>query len=306
VKTLGPPFADAAGDRRDAVLAALHAEPLCLLRPKQQLVPFVFASPHSGRFYPRSFVGESRLSPLMLRRSEDAFADELFAAVTSLGAPLVCARFPRAYVDVNRAPGELDPEMFDAALACEVDAPSPRVAAGLGVIPRLVREGAEIYRARLAAEEATTRLSSLYRPYHEALARLVEETSRRFGCAVVIDCHSMPSTPAAPGIVFGDCYGTSISPNLMAHAQAAFGEQRFSTARNAPYAGGYTTHLYARRERGIHALQIEVNRGLYLDEERVAMLASFAGVAGRLRTALQSLMGFGWASLVQQRPLAAE
>lgn len=304
---MAPPFAVAHADRLgDPVLAALYGEPVQILRPKQQTVPFVFASPHSGRLYPESFVRESRLNPLMLRRSEDAFTDGLFGSVAGFGAPLVCARFPRAYVDANRAPGELDPHMFDAALPFAVDAPSPRVAAGLGVIPRLVREGAEIYRARLAVEEAAVRLAGLYYPYHEALARVVEETLVRFGCAVVIDCHSMPSTPSAPSIVFGDCHGRSISPCLMRHAEEAFGRAGFSTARNAPYAGGYTTHLYARRAVGVHALQIEVNRGLYLEEERIEKLASFAEVTERLRFALEQLLGFGWTSLVQQRPLAAE
>ncbi|MDR3528076.1 MAG: N-formylglutamate amidohydrolase [Rhizomicrobium sp.] len=304
MKTVAPPFAEDACD--DPVLAALNAEPVRLLRPKAHLTPFIFASPHSGRLYPLSFVRQSRLSPLLLRRSEDAFADELFDSVPGFGAPLLCARFPRAYVDANRAPGELDPEMFDAALPLAIDPPSPRVAAGLGVIPRLVREGADIYRARLAAEEAAIRLASLYHPYHDALAKLVEETYRRFGCAVVIDCHSMPSTPAAPSIVFGDCYGASVSPSLMRHAEDAFDRAGFSTARNAPYAGGHTTHLYARREVGIHALQIEVNRGLYLDEDRIEKLPSFAGVKGRLGAALRQLLRFEWTRLVQQRPLAAE
>jgi len=304
VKTLAPPFVDDPLD--DPVLAALHAEPVRLVRPKQPLVPFIFASPHSGRLYPLSFIRQSRLSPLMLRRSEDAFADELFESVPAFGTPLLCARFPRAYVDANRAPGELDPEMFDAALPFGIDPPSPRVAAGLGVIPRLVREGADIYRARLAVEEAAMRLSALYRPYHDALAGLVEETYGRFGCAVVIDCHSMPSTPAAPSIVFGDCHGASVSPSLMRHTEEAFGRAGFATARNAPYAGGYTTHLYAHRERGVHALQIEINRGLYLDEERIEKLPSFAGVKGRLSAALRQLMAFDWTRLREQPPLAAE
>lgn len=290
----------------DPVLAELYAAPVQLLRPKEQVVPFIFASPHSGRIYPPAFVGRSRLSPGFLRRSEDAFVDELFESAPALGAPLLCARFPRAYVDANRAPGELDPEMFDAPLPFETDPPSPRVSAGLGVIPRVVREGADIYRDRLAVEEAAERLTKLYRPYHNALARLVEETYRRFGCAVVIDCHSMPSMPTAPSIVFGDCYGTSLSAALMRHTEDAFGQAGFATARNAPYAGGYTTHLYARREVGIHALQIEVNRGLYLEEERIEKTAAFAGVRGRITSALREILRFDWLRLVSARSQAAE
>jgi N-formylglutamate deformylase len=290
----------------DPVLAALYADPVRLIRPKEQRLPLIFASPHSGRLYPPSFVGRSRLSPNLLRRSEDAFVDELYEAVPSLGAPLLSARFPRAFVDANRGPGEIDADMFDAPLPFEVDPPGPRVSAGLGVIPRVVREGADIYRARLAAEEAGERLKGLYRPYHAGLARLVEETWNRFGCAVVIDCHSMPSLPAAPSIVFGDCFGSSLSPSLMRHTEEAFGQQGFATARNAPYAGGYTTHLYGKRQVGIHALQIEINRGLYLDEERVEKTVSFAGIKGRLTAALRQMVQFDWSRLLPAHPLAAE
>jgi len=298
-----PPFPDLSGD---PVLAELHAEPVRVSRPRQQRSPLIFASPHSGRLYPQSFVAQSRLSPALLRRSEDAFVDQIFDAAATFGAPLLCARFPRAYVDANRAPGELDPDMFDATLPFQIDLPTPRVSAGLGVIPRVVREGVDIYRHRLAVEEASERLTRLYRPYHSALARLVEETYRSFGCAVVVDCHSMPSTPAAPAIVFGDCYGASLNAALMRHTEEAFALAGFATARNAPYAGGYTTHLYARRESGIHALQIEINRGLYLDEERVEKTAAFAGVKGRITAALRQLFSFDWSRLRPARPLAAE
>ena len=290
----------------DPVLAALHADPVEIVRPEEHRLPFIFASPHSGRCYPAGLAARSQLSAEMLRRSEDAYVDELFAVVPALGAPLLAARFPRAYVDVNRAPGELDPEMFDGPLPCALDTPSPRVAAGLGVIPRVIREGLDIYRDRLSIEEAGERLTSLYRPYHTALGRLVEETYRRFGCAVVIDCHSMPSMPAAPAIVFGDCYGTTLHPALLRHCEQAFLQNGFVTARNAPYAGGYTTHRYARREAGIHTLQIEINRGLYLDEERVAKTAAFAGIKGRIATALRQLVRFDWQRLRPAPPLAAE
>lgn len=290
----------------DAVLAALEAQPYRVMRPLQQTTPFVFASPHSGRTYPPSFVAASRLSPTFLRRSEDAFVDELFAAVPGLGAPLITAEFPRAYVDVNRAPGELDPQMFDDRLEMDVDAPSPRVTAGLGVIPRVVREGVEIYRGKLEAGHAAERLARLYRPYHTALADLVAETFSRFGCAVVVDCHSMPSIPAAPMIVFGDCYGASAIPALLRRAEAAFAASGFSVARNAPYAGGFTTHRYAHRDEGVHAMQIEVNRALYLDEDRVERTARFADVRARITTALAELVQIDVVALRPQQPLAAE
>lgn len=290
----------------DPLLAGLLAQPFAVRRPARPSNPFIFASPHSGRLYPPSFVGASRLSPLFLRRSEDAFVDELFEAVPAFGSQLIAARFPRAYVDVNRAVTELDSEMFDTALPLEVDPPGPRVAAGLGVIPRVVRDGVDIYCGKLDPAEAAERLERLYKPYHKALAGLVDETFRQFGCAIVIDCHSMPSAPAGPAIVFGDCHGASINLSLLHHIERAFDASGFSTARNVPYAGGFTTHLYARRDSGVHALQIEINRGLYLDEERIEKTERFAEVRARLTAALSQVLRFDCAGLRPQRPLAAE
>jgi N-formylglutamate amidohydrolase len=274
----------------DPALARLQAEPFRILAPAGQTVPFVFASPHSGRLYPAGFVAESRLTPTSLRRSEDAFVDELFAGVVAAGAPLIAARFPRAYLDVNRAPSELDPAMFDGPLGVADDPASPRVHAGLGVIPRIVRDGAEIYRRKLAAAEARDRLAAFYRPYHAALSGLIEDTRARFGFAVLLDCHSMPSAAAAPDVVLGDRYGIAAAPALSRAADRAFAAQRFSLARNAPYAGGYTTLLHGRPARGVHALQVEINRALYLDEERVLRGPRFAEVEARIGAALRELM----------------
>jgi N-formylglutamate deformylase len=273
----------------DAVLASLFAEPCRIRRPERQSVPFIFASPHSGRLYPPSFIAKSALDALCLRRSEDAFVDELFAGVVALGAPLIAARFPRAFLDVNRAPGEIDATMFDGALGLAVDIPGPRVNAGLGVIPRVVRDGAEIYKEKLAPAEADERLARLHQPYHAALAGLVEETRARFGVAVVVDCHSMPSAAAVPDIVLGDRHGAAASPALTRWAESVFERRGFSLARNTPYAGGYTTALHGRRERGTQALQIEVNRSLYLDEESIERIASFAALQVRLNLALAEL-----------------
>jgi N-formylglutamate amidohydrolase len=289
-------------------LAALHAEPFRIHRPFRQSVPFVFASPHSGRTYPASFVAMSRLNAINLRRSEDAFVDELFCGAVALGAPMIAARFPRAYLDANRAPSEIDTAMFDGALSLLVDTPSPRVAAGLGVIPRIVRDGAEIYRAKLSPRDAEERLTRLYRPYHAALAQLVEETRARFGVAVVIDCHSMPSAAAIPDVVFGDRYGMAAAPIVTRAAELAFEAQGFTHARNAPYAGGYTTHLHGRRDRDVHALQVEMNRALYLDEERIARGPRFEQVHARLTEALTRLVAIEPALLTRHRRhnLAAE
>lgn len=292
------------GGEGDGVLAQLCAEPFTIHRPVSQAVPFVFASPHSGRTYPEAFVAQSRLSALSLRRSEDAFVEELFAPVLDVGAPLIAANFPRAFVDANRSPAELDAAMFDGELGTQIDSVSPRVNAGLGVIPRIVRDGAEIYRSKLPVSEALARLDKLYRPYHQALAALVEETRAQFGVCVVVDCHSMPSAAASPDIVLGDRYGVAAAAALTRTAEHAFERYRFSVIRNAPYAGGYTTHLYARRHQGVHALQIEVNRSLYLDEDRIQKSADFAKVQARLTAALTMLTAIEPAALLPQRPAA--
>ena len=270
----------------DADLAGLYARPFRLVRPAAQTVPFIFASPHSGRHYPASLTKASRLDPLTLRRSEDAFVDELFAEAPGLGAPLLAAEFPRAFLDVNRGQGEIDAGMFAAPVRVAVDLPSARVAAGLGVIPRIVRDGADIYRGKLDPEEARQRLEKLYQPYHQALEMLVSETQARFGVAVVVDCHSMPSGLSAPNIVLGDRYGASAAPLLSRLAEDCFSREGLSVARNAPYAGGYTTMLYGRVAQGCHALQIEINRGLYLDEERIAKKPGFEKLKLRLAAAL--------------------
>lgn len=272
----------------DPQLTDLYAQPYLIQAPAEQRVPFVFASPHSGRIYPQTFLRLSRLSALSLRRSEDAYVDKLFSGVVGLGAPLIAARFPRAWLDANRGPGELDATMFDAPLSIAVETAGPRVVAGLGVIPRIVRDGADIYRTKLPPDDAERRLV-LHRRYHAALSLLVRETLERFGTAVVIDCHSMPSVAGAPDIVLGDRYGTAASNTLLRQAEHAFRLQRFNMGRNVPYAGGYTTQLYGQPKRGIHALQVEINRVLYLDEEPIEPIADFAVLRERLHAALNEL-----------------
>lgn len=277
------------GSRHDAALSSLIEMPFRLVRPPKQTVPFIFASPHSGRIYPENFVQQSRLGPIALRQSEDAFVEDLFAAATELGATCMAAQFPRAYCDVNRAPGELDRAMFDGMLSVTVDTPTAHVSAGLGVVPRIVRDGAEIYRERLPPDEAAKRLSRFYKPYHAQLLRLIEETRMRFGVAVIIDCHSMPSAAAVPDIVLGDRYGMAATPALTRRAERAFERRAFTVGRNVPYAGGYTTHLYGQPARGVHALQVEVNRALYLDEERIVRSARFEDVKRRISEVLLEL-----------------
>jgi N-formylglutamate amidohydrolase len=245
---------------------------LDLQLPVARSLPLVLASPHSGTQYPADFLAASRLDPVALRRSEDSFVDELFAAGPRLGAPLLAARFPRAYVDVNREAYELDPGMFADALPKFVNAGSPRVRMGLGTIARIVASGEEIYAKKLRFAEVRRRIERLYRPYHRALRGLVEETEALFGGCLLIDCHSMPSgTDSAcersgADIVLGDCHGVSCDPQFVEAARLFLVDLGFAVAINAPYAGGFTTGHYGRPSAQRHALQIEVNRALYMNE----------------------------------------
>jgi N-formylglutamate amidohydrolase len=253
--------------------APSHADGVLDLRkPVVHSLPLVLASPHSGTEYPADLLAASRLRPIALRRSEDSFVDELFGAAPRLGAPLLSARFPRAYVDVNREAYELDPSMFADKLPGFVNIGSPRVRIGLGTIARIVAGGEEIYARKLRFAEAQQRIERLYRPYHQALHRLVEETEALFGGCLLIDCHSMPSGAASScgqgeaDIVLGDCHGTSCAAAITEAARHFLVQRGFTVALNAPYAGGFTTDHYGRPSSRRHALQIEINRALYMNE----------------------------------------
>ncbi len=256
----------------------LFARPVAIERPSGPRIPFVFSSPHSGRNYPASFVTASNLDAMTLRCSEDSFVEEIFSGVVALGAPLIHARFPRAYLDANREPYELDPGMFADPLPPHVNTRSLRVAGGLGTIARVVADATEIYREPLSYAEAEDRIRRLYMPFHEALRALLEEAHKSFGWAVLVDCHSMPSVGGPtdddrgvdrPDIVLGDRYGTSCAGEITAEAERVLKRLGYSVARNNPYAGGFNTEHYGRPHRGLHALQIEINRALYMDEARL-------------------------------------
>lgn len=282
-----------------------------LLRPAQQCVPFVFNSPHSGRDYPDAFLRASRLDTRAIRRSEDAFVDELFEPVLSLGAPLLRARFPRAYLDVNREPYELDPKMYEDRLPSYANCRSIRVAGGLGTIARVVGEAQEIYRERLSVQEALLRIETLYKPYHRALRRILAQTHVDFGYAILVDCHSMPSAVrnseggARPDFILGDRYGTSCAPLLIEAATRILRDMGYSVSRNKPYAGGFITEHYGRPAKGLHALQIEINRALYMDETRTERNASFAELASNLRQFANEFVAISDGTLASEA-LAAE
>lgn len=272
--------------------------PFEVLAPAVQTLPIVVASPHSGSIYPVDFLAASRLDPVTLRRSEDCFVDELYRRVPSLGAPLIRALFPRAFVDVNREPFELDPRMFEDTLPNWVVSRSPRVTAGLGTIARVVASGCEIYRGKLRFEEAVRRITHLYRPYHEALADLVRQTRARFGYCILIDAHSMPSVCGRVGddlggsgvdFVIGDCHGISCDRELPAFVEGRLAGMGYSVVRNDPYPGGFTTRHYGRPTEGVHALQIEVNRALYMDEQNYARRPSLESLSEHLTALIQAL-----------------
>jgi len=281
--------------------AATEDLPYEVLAPVRQTAPLVFASPHSGDIYPQDFVARSRLDMRTLRRSEDSYVDELFAAAPGLGAPLIRALFPRAYVDPNREPYELDPAMFDGPLPSFVNCNSSRVAAGLGTVARVVANGEAIYRGKLSFAEAEQRIATCYRPYHGALAELVTATQQRFGCAMLIDCHSMPSTggpmdrdsgAGRVDIVLGDCHGVSCDPRLTDLADRILRAEGFAVQRNAPYSGGFTTQHYGRPADGVHTLQIEINRALYMNEFNYERGKDFAVVRRRLTKLIEALAAF--------------
>jgi N-formylglutamate amidohydrolase len=281
--------------------------------PAEQRVPFVFSSAHSGRSYPARFLALSQLDPWQIRRSEDCLVDALYEGVAALGAPLIKAHFPRAYVDANREPFELDPAMYARPLPPHVNAGSPRVAAGLGTIPRIVGEGRPIYGARLQPEDAIMRIETCYLPFHRALTGLIEATRSRFGFCVVIDCHSMPgqiTNPedgSQPHFILGDRFGQSAAPAFVSAARHLLQQAGFSVSINRPYAGGYITEHYGHPARGVHVVQLEISRRLYLDESRYSPTSGFAALQAELMRFCDRMMSLPDAVFaIPLLPLAAE
>ncbi len=279
--------------------------------PARQRVPFVFNSPHSGRQYPERFLRQSRLSRNQIRRSEDAYVDELFACCAELGAPLLAANFPRAWLDVNREPLELDPRMFAEALPPGANSRSARVAGGLGTVPRIVGEGLEIYSGLLPLQEALDRIHTVYVPYHARLQQLLADTAARFGTAILVDCHSMPASirlaegGRKPDFIIGDRFGTSAARALTDHAIRCLSSMGYHVAHNRPYAGGFITEHYGRPAQGRHALQVEVNRGLYMNESTYERSAGFAPLCRDIRRFCEILLEFP-VEILSVPPLAAE
>lgn len=277
-------------------------------RPARLTTPFVFASPHSGRLYPEDMMAASALDAAAIRRSEDAFVDALAGGGPRYGAPLITATFARAYIDVNREPYELDPAMFEDELPHFALSRTARVAAGLGSIARVVAEGQEIYHRKLTFEEARGRIELVHRPYHAALKALIDEARAAFGVAILVDWHSMPSAAAvvddargrrACDFVLGDRYGASCAAPVAGMVERTLSAMGYAVTRNAPYAGGYTTEFYGRPGEGVHALQIEINRALYLDERSLRRHGGFDRLSRDLERLFAAVTAADWRKLAR-------
>lgn len=284
-------------------------QPFELHLPASRTTCVVFASPHSGRAYPWDFLRHTVLDERAIRSSEDAFVDRLFDCAPEFGAPLLAATAPRAYVDLNRGADELDPALVrDVRLTGH----NPRISSGLGVIPRVVANGREIYRGKIELAEARRRLAEVWRPYHAELQHQLDDNIVRFGRAILIDCHSMPheaidSLPGRPGlkpeVVLGDRFGTACAPEVIDRIEAAFAGAGLRVVRNAPFAGAYITQHYGRPARRQHVVQVEIDRGLYMNEQAIRPNADFGAIRALLREVVAELTAIGRPSTL---PVAAE
>lgn len=269
-----------------------------IVMPENRNNPVIFNSPHSGANYPPEFVASSQLSAWQLRLSEDCYVDELFENVTQMGCPMLKANFPRAYLDVNRAPWELDPEMFCDALPDYVQTSGIRVAGGLGTIPKKVSEKLEIYGKPMRFADARARVERYYFAYHHALQQLIDESLERFGTAILIDCHSMPSSAVESGrwrqkkadVVLGDRFGSSCDSQVCNFLEDLLDQAGIRTARNQPYAGGYITQTYGKPRKNVHAIQIEINRKTYMNETSLERSKGFEPLKSVLGVVMQEFI----------------
>jgi N-formylglutamate amidohydrolase len=290
-----PPTEPAASHASGAEAAPVYD----LRAPARQTAALVLTSPHSGRDYSPAFLAAARLDSTALRRSEDCYVDDLFAAAPELGAPLLAARFPRAWCDPNREAWELDPAMFEDGLPDWVNTASPRVGVGLGTIARVVASGETIYRSKLRFAEAEARVRACWEPFHAALAGLIAATRAGFGRCILLDCHSMPASMALgragngrgpADVVLGDAHGTACSPRTIRIAEQVLEGMGYRVRRNDPYAGGYITRHYGRPREGVEALQIELCRSLYMDEAALQKSAAFATIRGDMAALIAALL----------------
>lgn len=301
---------DAQGELRSDLALAIDAfdPPFTVIEPAVQAAPLVLSSPHSGRKYPEAFLRASKLDGQTIRRSEDAYVDEIFADAPGLGLPFLCAEFPRVFLDVNREAFELDPHLFEDPLPGFANTTSHRVACGLGTIARVVSDGSEIYKERLSLSDAMDRVERLHKPYHQALSKLMDATRNRFGTAVLIDCHSMPSQLSAEPIalrrnrrpaeiILGNRYGTSCDPMIIDEVERQLRRFGYRVARNEPFAGGYCTEKYGDPASGFHSLQIEISRGLYMRESNFERTEGLARLRAQMKEVIGSLASLDFGKL---------
>lgn len=279
-----------------------------LTQPPTRNTSVVFASPHSGREYPWSFMRQTVLDAHIIRSSEDAFVDQLYEEASNVGAPLLRAGSPRAFIDLNRSCEELDPALIHGARKLNNN---PRVASGLGVIPRVVSNGRVIYRNKLSMSEAQRRIDKYWRPYHDALQNVLDEAHSLFGQAILIDCHSMPheavdviarSGAPRPDVVLGDRFGAAASGAIVEQIEAAFVNAGLTVARNAPFAGAYITQHYGRPSRNQHAIQVEIDRSIYMNEQLIRPNNNFKVFRNLMKTVIAEIAEIGRT----KRSLAAE
>lgn len=276
--------------------------------PEVQTSSMVFASPHSGRFYSREFLRRSVLDDVQIRSSEDAFMDQLIAPATQFGVPILTATIPRAYLDLNRACDELDPAVVQGVRR---RGHNPRIASGLGVIPRVVANGRAIYSGKITLEEANTRIDRYWRPYHDRLGDLMAQTKQSFGRAVLVDFHSMPheavramthSGLSRPEVVLGDRFGAAAHGDIVERIETIFLEAGLKVSRNTPFAGAYITQAYGHPSRGRHAVQVEIDRGLYMNEQHIRPNGNFDSFSKLMARIVEQIAQIGQ----QKLPLAAE
>jgi N-formylglutamate amidohydrolase len=288
----------------------MASQPFTLRQPQERTTSVVFSSPHSGADYPQEFLRQSVLDARTIRSSEDAFVDQLFAAAPDFGAPLLAARVPRAFVDLNRAIEELDPALVEGVGR---SAHNPRISSGLGVIPRVVANGRAIYRGKITRAEAEARLRQSWMPYHGQLRRLLTQAEHRFGEAILIDCHSMPheaiETISAPGVrrpdvVLGDRFGAAAGPEVVDRIEAAFAGAGLRVVRNTPFAGAYITQAYGRPSRNCHVVQVEIDRSLYMDEREIRPNRRFDAFRRLMTSVVAEITAIGQPG--ETLPLAAE
>ena len=279
-----------------------------LTMPDIRTTAVVFASPHSGRAYPQSFVRRTTLDERTLRSSEDAFVDKLFDAAPGHGAPLLTAIAPRAWIDVNRSSEELDPALIEGVRRT---AHNPRVASGLGVVPRVVANGRSIYRGKITRKEANARIEEFWKPWHLALNTLMDDSAALFGESILIDCHSMPheaietiSHPrgSRPEIVLGDRFGAAAGSDVVDRIEAALTSAGLRVARNAPFAGAFVTQNYGRPARNRHVVQVEIDRSLYMNEQQIRPNNNFRAFKALIDRVVADITEIGRADL----PMAAE